>query len=75
MKGRCLRKNHHKYELYGGRGIKVCDRWMDFSNFLEDMGKRLDGTTLDRIDPNGNYEPSNCRWATPLQQRHNRRAA
>lgn len=52
----------------------VCDRWQVFANFLADMGERPDGTTLDRYpDPAGNYEPGNCRWATPYAQRHNRR--
>ena len=62
MKRRCYSENHDAYYRYGARGIKVCDRWLEsFENFYEDMGDRPDKCTLDRIDPNGNYEPSNCR--------------
>ncbi len=74
MKERCIYTTHVKYADYGGRGIKVCDRWMNsFLNFLEDMGPRPEGKTLDRIDPNGNYEPSNCKWSTKKQQEWNKR--
>jgi hypothetical protein len=70
---RCTSPDHKSYAQYGGRGITICDRWRnDFLDFLADVGERPAGTTLDRIDPDGNYEPGNCRWATPLQQRHNR---
>ncbi len=73
MKGRCLNKNNDRYKNYGDRGITVCDRWLNsFENFFEDMGPRPDGTTLDRENVNGNYEPSNCRWATRYEQINNK---
>lgn len=79
MRGRCSSVTNPNYPNYGGRGITVCDRWMDGSagliNFLADMGPRPHGASLDRIDNNGNYEPTNCRWATPKQQRANQRPA
>lgn len=68
---RCTNPNNEKWHLYGGRGITVCERWKDFRNFLEDMGERPKGKTIDRRDSNGNYEPNNCRWATPKEQFYN----
>ena len=76
MNARCHNPKHKSFKDYGGRGIKVCDRWKTFENFYEDMGERPIGMTLDRFpDQNGNYEKSNCRWATRRQQTHNRRKA
>lgn len=72
MIARCLNKKTERFPRYGGRGIKVCDRWLDFRNFLADMGEKPEGKSIDRINNNGNYEPSNCRWATVAEQVSNK---
>lgn len=64
---RCYNEKSTVYKYYGGRGIKVSDRWRDFLNFLEDMGERPPGLQIDRIDNDGHYEPGNCRWVTPKE--------
>lgn len=74
MKQRCLNPKHPRFLDYAGRGIKICDRWMDFENFFSDMGfSPSPKHSIDRIDNDGNYEPNNCRWATQEQQVSNRR--
>lgn len=73
MRQRCLNPNHDAFKWYGGRGITVCKRWSLFKNFLADMGKRPNGKTLDRKNPNGNYTLGNCRWSNSVAQRLNQR--
>lgn len=73
MRRRCLQPNAKHYKDYGGRGIAICERWMKYENFLADMGECPEGLTLERKNNDGNYEPTNCRWATPLEQMNNQR--
>lgn len=73
MKSRCHNPHDEGYKLYSGKGIKVCKRWMKFENFLEDMGERPKGLTLERKNNDEGYKPSNCKWATPKEQGLNRR--
>jgi len=74
MKGRCLDPKNRAYHHYGGRGITICERWLVFDNFLADMGQKPTKLhTIDRIEVNGNYEPTNCKWSTRKEQRLNQR--
>jgi hypothetical protein len=74
MRQRCLNPHWPDFHNYGGRGISICDSWASFERFFQDMGPTFQpGLTLDRIDNNGNYEPSNCRWTTYAEQNRNHR--
>mgnify|MGYP001269127875 CR=1 FL=1 len=73
MKSRCKYEYINGYENYGGRGVKVCEEWEEFTNFLRDMGERPEGCSIDRIDVNGNYTKENCKWSTNSEQMKNKR--
>jgi hypothetical protein len=73
MRQRCGNRNSKSFAYYGGRGITVCERWHSFESFLADMGPRPDGYSIERVNNNGDYEPSNCKWIPKRDQSRNRR--
>lgn len=75
MRLRCDNEKTNGYSRYGGRGIRYCEEWKDFARFLQDMGERPKGMTLDRINPDGDYTPENCEWVTPSIQHSNKRTS
>ncbi len=75
MRSRCNDPNDKAYHRYGGRGIKVCDRWSKFVNFISDMGERPDGHSIERINNDQGYSPENCKWATHIEQSRNKRTS
>ena len=75
MKKRCTNPNHKSYKYYGGRGISICERWNDFEKFLEDMGERPDGLTIERVNNDLDYNKENCVWATGSEQQRNKRGS
>lgn len=72
MKARCSNPNHSAWKWYGAKGIKVCDRWKEFENFVHDMGEKPKNSSIDRIDSSKDYEPNNCRWASHKEQGRNK---